>query len=438
MNPVLALAAGAAGSVVGWAIHQRWFNPVTAYSAIWGMVLALTTSGLIHYYPISGAAWGYIALAWIQLTLGSAAMSGLAYRLQPLASPPRADSMPSDRRLVTAIVVLTTLAAIALGAELAVALRGSSNLTEALLKQMNARYIARVQGEEGGVIPYLGSVAFTACALAGVLTRRIRRLAAINAIPLIVVSIQGVLTAGRTGVGIAAALFVAGLAFAPPAPQELQRRSRRISTAIGLVVVLMVAAGGFTLVSANRGLVVDLPGVDPRLSSTSRHVPFLPSVVAHLSVSPPVFSEYLKAGAPAMPFPGAYTFAPFARVLSRVGIGSPVAYYEESYFTPVEANVGTWLKNWYADFGPAGVALMPFVFGLVIAYLMARLRRGNCAGATCVLVLSHLMAVIMMSFTFNIMVLGDWWVSLITAAVVGAILGKPRASSAVSAGPAVS
>src|SRR5467141_1393291 len=71
MIVVLAFATGI-GVYIGRVLFKRWFNPLSIYSALWGFCLFNYELRLIQYYPISTAAWIYIAAAWVTLYLGAA------------------------------------------------------------------------------------------------------------------------------------------------------------------------------------------------------------------------------------------------------------------------------------------------------------------------------------------------------------------------------
>lgn len=427
MSALLFVLAGAAGAALGRALLGRWFNHLTLYALVWGGALALYAAGLIHYYPITWQAWASIAIAAAELALGAVTVILLARRPREAdAALPRPPVVP-ERTLAIAILALTACAALAMGLQWVFLARRFGGIGGALFQSVNERYQMRVAGETGG-IPYAGALALTAAAFAGIHTARIRRLDLVGLLPLVVVALQGVTAAGRMGMGVGGALFVATLILArrrtgaaTAAPPALRSGPvSRLGPAIGLVVVLAVLIGGFSFVSGARGLVTDLPGVDPAMARYARYVPFVPSLYGSLSVGPPTFSEYLKAGAPRVA-PGAYSFAPFLRGLRRLGVGPGVPYYEEQYFTPVPSNTGTWLKNTYAEFGAPGIVALPFLVGALAAWLMVRTRQGR---LSTLVVLAHVLAVVIFSFSFNIMVLGDWWVSALVGWLLAAALDR--------------
>jgi oligosaccharide repeat unit polymerase len=74
---------------------------------------------------------------------------------------------------------------------------------------------------------------------------------------------------------------------------------------------------------------------------------------------------------------GEKTFAPFLKWLSRLHLAAPptITAYGEFVWIPYPANVYTYLRNFYEDFGVLGVALIPYAFGALLAALRDRAGR---------------------------------------------------------------
>ncbi len=438
MTAVLVILASVCSAILGRLLIGRWYNHLSLYALGWGVALLFYQFDLIHYYPITPAAWGYIGVAWVAFLAGTATVRFTSNE-GPVEATGRKPAASHAARL--AILALCLLAATTLAYQWLYLLRRYGTVATAVLAGAAERYQMRVAGDVEGQVPYVGALALTACVVAGAYAKRAGRLGLLSLLPLIVVGLGGITAAGRTGIGIGAILFLSGLLVTPSPGAKIAtsaprppgtRLSKRLRQVAGGLVLVVAAAGSFSLISATRGLQVDLPGVDPAMHRLSRYLPFAPSLYAHLSVSPVAFSEYLKAGAPTQGL-GGYTLAPVRRVLARVGLSSSVPYYEENYFTPVPANVGTYLKNVYADFGPAGVVWFPFLLAGVATWLAWRYRGSD--RLLPVMVLAHLYAVVVFSFTFNIMVLGDWLVSLAGGCAVALLLDRSAAALAAPLRP---
>lgn len=81
-------------------------------------------------------------------------------------------------------------------------------------------------------------------------------------------------------------------------------------------------------------------------------------------------------------FNGAYewgqnTFFPIYKWLCRFGLApqAEMSVYGEKVYLPYVANVYTYLRNFYADFGLLGVALAPYALGWLTAAVQSQARR---------------------------------------------------------------
>lgn len=74
---------------------------------------------------------------------------------------------------------------------------------------------------------------------------------------------------------------------------------------------------------------------------------------------------------------GQNTFFPFYKWLCRFGLApqAEVSIYGEKTYLPYLANVYTYLRNFYEDFGLLGVALAPYALGCLTAAVQHRARR---------------------------------------------------------------
>jgi oligosaccharide repeat unit polymerase len=74
---------------------------------------------------------------------------------------------------------------------------------------------------------------------------------------------------------------------------------------------------------------------------------------------------------------GRNTFFPFYKWLCRFGLAqqAEVSVYGEKVYLPYLANVYTYLRNFYADFGLLGVALAPYALGWLTAAVQRQARR---------------------------------------------------------------
>ena len=167
----------------------------------------------------------------------------------------------------------------------------------------------------------------------------------------------------------------------------------------------------------------------PAIDRISEYVPVFPSLYANLAATPVAFSQYLATPAERKNnIWGQYTFKPILRMLDRWGFQLNIEYLEESYDTPVPMNTATYLKNVHSDFGFAGILLFPCALGALTTFLTFRL--GRTPTLFDLMLLSNLFLLILASPAVNLMVLGDWYISLVVSCLTGLFIKRRSAGMA--------
>jgi oligosaccharide repeat unit polymerase len=419
MAVTLGFITAVAVSIGKW-WFKRWFNPLSIYSALWGFCLVNYELRLIQYYPISTIAWVYIAIAWVSLYLGAGTVLLLA---KPRESSTARSFGVDVNCLKKVILTLSAIGSLGLISQLLAISHEFGNPVIALITNAGEIYGARISNELYG-LNYAGAFSFAACTLAGIYTAKLARLTLVAAIPLVLVTLQLVAVMGRTGLGVAAVLFSVSFLYTPrPVRFSIPGWQRMIGAMLAAAL-----AGGFILVSSIRRLDVNFVGITPGIEKVSEYLPFFPSLYSNFSATPVAFSLYLaspeqgKTG-----FWGMYTFAPAFRLISRLGFLCSVPAHEENYYTPVPMNTGTYLKNVHSDFGAAGILVFPYLLGASVTLLLIRVSSvPRLLGLT---LLANLFVLVVFTFAFNFMLLGDWYIGLVVSAL-GAIVVDKRMSRA--------
>lgn len=402
----------------GRILFHRWFNPLSIYSALWGFCLCNYELGLIQYYSISITAWCYITAAWIALYLGSAIVILL---MAPTRDVRPVRLLANTDRIKKAILVLSAIGLVGLASQLLAVRREFGSVINAIFANANDLYSARTANQISG-IPYAGSFSYAACTLAGIYVAKLGRFTLTAVLPIVLIAIQTVFVMGRTGLGIAAVLFFAAAVYTPRDPGM---RTPRWQRRAGVSILATFLVGAFVLISSVRGLSTNFPGTTPEMERISEYIPSAPSLYSNFSATPVAFSMYLSAPHEEQnDLWGMYTFAPLFRFLARLGFPTTVANYEENYWTPVPMNTATYLKNIYSDFGPAGILLFPLFLGGALTFLIFRSRVNP--GLATLALLSNFYVLIVFSFAFNFMLLGDWYIGVFVAIFACAWIGSEK------------
>ncbi len=413
MIVILALAAGAAVYLSRlW--FRRWFNPLSAYSALWGICLISYEFRLIQYYPISPTAWFYIVAAWVSLYVG--ALTAFLLVGHPKA-PSTASGGPSLKLLRTGLILISAVGFVAVARQAQILTQEFGDVFTAILSNGNDIYLGKLSGDLA-FFPYVAGALYAGCTLAGVYTARIGRPTLVASIPVILLALNNAFSMVRAGVIMAAFLFLTAFLYTP---RERGFRIKKWQSLAGIVVAIVVFFGGFLVVSTTRGLGVDFPGITPAMDRISEYVPFFPSVYSNLSATPVALSLYLSAPEESKDGGwGEYAFAPPLRILSKTGLVDERPRYEEDYYTPVPMNTSTYLKNVDSDFGLPGIVCFPYILGFLMTFLVLNLER--VPKLTYVVLLSNLYLLILSSFAVNLMVLGDWYISILGGGAVAGVI----------------
>jgi hypothetical protein len=404
---IVVVALGSMSILISRRLSGKWMNYLSLYSAGWSFSICAYEIALIHYYSISGLAWTYIFAAWIAIYVG-----GCLVFLQPAAPSSRIEGSVNMRWVAAAILVFTLLGALGAALTARELIREFGSLANAYLKA-NLVYQEAVGGELYGV-SYIGSLGQAACCLAGAYTARLGRLTLIAILPLLETTIGGLLTLQRTGAFMAAALFI--LAFAlSPRPNGFRARRWQV---VAAVLLLM---GGFAAITLIRGASQRdaLPGETATLDKADQAVPGTAAFYMYISSPPVVFSEFTRRRLDRGAYLGRYTFAPIFRVLKKFGFPTPVPFYQELYSTPVQTNQASYLKNILSDFGPVGIFIVPFVFGIIGAILTRRLRSERLLEC---MISAHFFLVIGMSWVSYYLMTGYFVISLVVCMAVATMM----------------
>lgn len=384
---------------------KRWFNPLSLYSIIWGFCLCTYELGLIQYEKISSMAWIYIVIAWVTLYLGAATVLFTQAPFKQRAAPVVHRNL---KYLKWAIVLLSVVGAIGVVDQFRVITREFGGVIAVLLSNAGELYLSRSSAELS-YIPYVGAFLYGACSLGGVYTAIVGRLTIVGLTPLLLVTVMNIITMSRLGTAVATVLFLSCYVQTPKTSRLRVARWQRILAAVLGVIILF---GGYALISATRGLGVEFPGVTPEMDRISEYIPVFPAIYSSVSASPVAFSMYLKRPQDQkVEHWGQYTFAPLLRAISKLGFPIYVERLEEHYYTPVDTNISTYLKNLNSDFGFPGIIFFPYFLGIATTVLARRVETRFQLPA--LVFLSNLYVIAVFSFAFDLMFLGDWYVSVL-------------------------
>ena len=344
----------------GKIIYRNFFNPICLYSIVWGVAVFVHQSGLIVFYNLTPFCWMVIFASHLLFVLGCIIGWNLNIEEKPIVVECIRDEQLKNWMLV-GITVTMSLAAIAIVANLKtmISIYGFN-----LMEQIVLIYGDRInETEKIETIPYLGSFIFITLPLLGCYLKRFGF--HVIVIPCVFLACaDALISGGRGGIVFALLLFLAGY-MCMDKEHELSSRGRVIFLLICLVtfvsMILFVSqerADGLKMGYATD-LYKDLFGYDVALY---KGLVYIAGPIGTLN-------EYLRECE--FHF-GRNSFLTIYNVLARLGLMEPINHYQEFFFTPIECNVGTWVREIIEDFTLFGAIFFVPLFGGVSSCVYSR------------------------------------------------------------------
>ncbi len=433
--PLLLASFGLLGMIAGRFLFGRWYNHVSLYALVWGAGLALYELRLINYAPLKSEVWLMILYAWIAFTLGSAvyilARSAAGVQDIERVTAASAQARVLESRLLGIFTFILAIVALATTLQHWSVLIDQFGSVAGVLINGYKVYRMRVADQLPGMIPYFDSFSLTASFFGGLYSSRAGKIKPLALLPLLIVIVEDIGIAGRAKMLIAGILFTSAYFIAKVGParaRTAQTGKWKRFLAAGLIVTVFLIAAEF--VRNTRGAFESFYGTSRELSKLEDNAFITPSLYMYLSSHFGVFNAYWKAEAE-NPFPGSNTFAPLFRVFAKLEIAENVPYYQRFYNIPLSSNTGTYLRELHADFGAAGILVVPFLLGLACTILWVQARHHP--RLTTVSLLTHLYVVVIFSFLYQVTRLGYWVVSLVAALAISYFIDQ-RCRAVDSAG----
>jgi oligosaccharide repeat unit polymerase len=397
----------------------NWLNHLSLYTVVWTLSLGAYELHWIRYNSMSTEAWLYIILAWVGVYCGTAVVT-------VRGKPPLKLSAPHDMSRLRLVILIFSLAGLGSSVVLARQIMRDVDANLLVAVTVGAPQIYQSGFEETGQfsgIPYLGFLPLAASALAGAYAARKGQINWVCLFPLLIATINGVLSVSRWALVLSVMLFLTALYLTP------KTKPIRLST-LQKGVLVMVGVSGLALVSFSRtDLFLSFTDQSPSLNRISEWIPAAPSMYFYISCGPIGLSEYLREPQREANLPwGRYTFASIYRFLSKLGLATFVPYHQQEFYnTPEPVNTCTYIREVHSDFGMAGVFIFPLVLGAVAGWL------SSFGGSlTSIMVLTHIYFLVLLSYTSLVTSAGPWFQSLMASLMAAIFLDRASRSELIT------
>jgi oligosaccharide repeat unit polymerase len=420
MDLFIIITISAAAILLGRALLHRWFNQITLYVVVWSMSLMLFQFRLLNYYPLEAETWIVIVDGFLAFIFGTITVffARFACQHQGRLLPAHRNEQYSALEIKILPRVIWVLSIISLLAVLQhwYVLIGMFGSVQKVVVMGSILYAMRVKNAIAGTVPYLGALAPPAMLFAGRYAAISGKFRPVVVIPIVTVVIGAISDMGRANMLISGILFFSGYMLSKRKPQSVLpgTASGKAQKFLTLLVGAVLIIGTAELVRSNRGMIESIEGASPALQRLHAASFITPSVYEYFTVHHGVLNQYLKLDQEHTGW-GENTFGPAYRILSKFGFDTYTSDYMLFYRTPIGANTGTYLRELHADFGVIGILIVPYLLGLLGAWVWYRYL-DNPSYLKIVLI-SHFFIVIAFSLLMQATRLGYWWISLFAASI---------------------
>ena len=287
-----------------------------------------------------------------------------------------------------------------------------------------------------GAIPYLSSSALAGCLLGGIYMAKVGKARLVALIPFVVVVGDSMLSMDRGTMITAAVLFVCGYALGNRGGSRfsLQLPGARIRRIASIAVGMLLLTSSLEFVRSHRGIVESSYSAGSALSRMKGAAFITPSVYFYFTGHFGVLNQYLKKDAE-QNIVGRYTLAPIWRTIAKLGFDTKVGPNQPFYATPFFGNNGTYLREFRADYGLAGVVLGPLVLGTIVSGLWFRaVKTGKLVD---MMILGHMLVFVVMSIFQVATQQGSWLASLLFGLLLSHLIDRNSSSQQSWSAPKV-
>lgn len=338
---------------VGKIIYSNFFNPICLYSIVWGVAVLVHQSDLIIFYDLTLFCWMVIFASHLLFVLGCIIGRHLNVDDKPIVIECVGEEQLKNWMLA-GIAVTMSLAAIAIVTNLKtmISIYGFN-----LMEQIVLIYGDRInETEKIETIPYLGSFIFITLPLLGCYLKRFGF--HILIIPCVFLACaDALISGGRGGIVFALLLFLAGYVCMDKG-YELSSRGRVIFPLICLVAFVSM----ILFVSQERADGLKMPYATDLYKALFGYNVTLYKGLVYIAGPIGTLNEYLRECE--FHF-GRNSFLTIYNVLARLGLMEPINHYQEFFSTPMECNVGTWVREIIEDFTLFGAMFFIPSFGVL-------------------------------------------------------------------------
>jgi oligosaccharide repeat unit polymerase len=417
------------GIISGKLLFKKWFNHLTLYCIIWGVMLFLYEWKLLPYTDITPLTWFYIISGFCSflfgiLTIRSARNLKTEHKFS-FKDPQNALKIFIDggKTVKYALLFFSLISLYGALQHWSVLIDKFGSVAGVFL---NASTIYRLNASGGikGQVPFIAVLAYVAIFFSGVYTAYKGRFSFLTFLPFLGIIIKELATIGRAGILLGLVEFLVSfflfrnlLSDDPSKKFRFSKKNAVIS--FTLLIVFFIAS--ISLVRISRGSFEHYSGASRELNQFKGNIIFTPSVYLYLSSHVGVLSKYVSSEREDTKF-GQNTFLTLYHVLNKFDLVERDSDYQKGYFIPMWTNTGTYLRELDADFGIIGLLVIPYLLGVFITWFWYKFYEDKNLIVFTLLV--YLYLIVGLSFFIMISRTSYWSISLLVTVLSIPVLEK--------------
>lgn len=406
------------GIISGKLLLKKWFNHLTLYCFIWGVMLLLYEWKLLPYTNIIPLAWFYIISAFYSFLFGiftiiSAKNLYPGNPILPKNIGRTLNIFIDDGRTVKYALILFSVICIYGALQHWSVLINMFGSIPGVFVNAERIYRLNVKGGIKGMVPFIAIFGYVAIFYSGIYTAYKGRFSFLTFLPFIGITIKEMSTIGRAGILIALLEFlITFFLYRNLLTDDLIQRFRfsKKNAIFAFTILAIFFIATTSLIRISRGSFENYVGASKELNQFKENIILTPSVYLYLSSHVGVLSKYSGSEGEDTEF-GQNTFLTFYHILNKFNVVKRDSDYQKGYFIPMWTNTGTFIRELHADFGIIGVFLVPYLIGILITWLWFKFYRDKNLIVFAFLV--YLFLIIGFSFFIMITRSSYWSISLL-------------------------
>jgi len=360
-------------------LFNKWFNPLSLYVLLWLMMLDLYQLRLMEFIDLSAETWWVIISGFLSFLLGILtlyfAQKSIIQKDEVSHEHEKVINIfNNDGNYIKLFIIIYSLIGLFSALQHWILLiHKYGNITTVLINA-GLIYRIRVEGESVGETPYIFIFSYSAVFLGAIYTAYRKKFSFYTIFPFIGLILNELAIIGRAGIFFGFMEFVISFLFFKEffySTKKVDSAKHKYNFIIALTIVLTLVIMSNFAIKQFRGTFENYKASTKELNKFKGGLLITPSIYLYFSSSVGVLDKYLELNSEKTDF-GQNSFLPIYSVLSKFDITKKPPVYQKGYYIPMWTNNGTYLREICADFGFAGIFIVPYLLGLFSTFFWFR------------------------------------------------------------------